>query len=81
MNSSLPKLATPSIIEVQGGDRWSVYHRLQELEIPCICNTNEPIQISLSHPLAAIQVWSVVKQATASRSVLLTWLQQCWNLS
>ncbi len=69
------------VIDVQGCDRWSVYHRVQELGISCDCSSNSPLKVDLKHPVTGIQVWSVVKQITAPREVLLTWLTQCWQLS
>jgi len=29
-----------SVVEVDWADRWQVYQRLQELEIPCWCEAN-----------------------------------------
>lgn len=80
MNSSPLKVNPVETIAVEGSDRWTMYHRLQELDIPCHCGVNQPLKVSLSHPLAGIQLWSVMKQTTASRSVLLQWLHQCWQL-
>jgi hypothetical protein len=68
-------LSHPSLIAIT---RWEVYHRLQELEIPCECATERPLQASITTATAAIQVWSVVRQVTASRRELVTWLEDCW---
>lgn len=66
-------------IAVKWADRWTVYQRLQELQIPCCCNTNRPLQVEIESPTAAIQLWSVVRQITTSRSELISWLNECWH--
>lgn len=65
-------------ITVESLERWEIYHRLQTLDISCQCKTNKPLQVKLDSVLAAIQLWSVAKQCTASRQELLRWLNQCW---
>ncbi|MGH2412349.1 MAG: Asr1405/Asl0597 family protein [Microcystaceae cyanobacterium] len=65
-------------VDINWGDRWPVYQRLQELQIPCQCFPNQPLQVQLDCPTAAIQVWSVVKQLTSSRNELVHWLDSCW---
>ncbi|HAC62990.1 MAG TPA: hypothetical protein DCF68_05495, partial [Cyanothece sp. UBA12306] len=79
MNSANLPLASSQTVSVPWGDRWTVYHRLQELEIPCHCCTNEPLRVELSTPIAVIQLQSVVKQCLASREELLQWLEYCWD--
>jgi hypothetical protein len=81
LNSTSPRTDMVEVMTVAGGDRWTVYHRLQELGISCQCSLNEPLKVQLNHPLTVIQLWSVVKHTTAPRSVLLQWLHQCWCLS
>ncbi len=68
------------MIDVQWSDRWQVYYRLQELGISCHCEVNQPLTAEFSHPSAAIQLWSVIKPYTHSRSALLQWLDHCWHL-
>jgi hypothetical protein len=67
-------------VNIKNTERWSVYHRLQELEIPCKCSTNQPLQVELNNPNAIAQLCYVVKQSTASRSELIGWLNQCWKV-
>ncbi len=81
LNSTRPQTDMVEVMTVAGSDRWTVYHRLQELGISCHCSFNEPLKVQLNHPLTGIQLWSVIKQTTASRPVLLQWLHQCWGLS
>lgn len=69
------------IIDLKGSDRWLVYNRLQELGISCDCSSNSPLKVDLNYPITGIQLWSVVKHITASREVLLGWLDQCWQIS
>jgi hypothetical protein len=66
-------------IEVQSQDRWQIYHRLQELEIPCQCAFYQPLMVWVDHPLAAIQVWSVVQQVTTRRQQQIDRLEACWQ--
>jgi len=61
-------------------DRWQVYRRLQTLEIPCCCNGNGGLEVEINSPLAAIQLWCVIKQLTAPRSELVAQLNRCLSL-
>lgn len=69
------------IIEVPWTDRWQAYQRLQELEIPCWCQTGRPLRVRVIGPTAAVQVSSVLKRLTASRLDLARSLECCWHLS
>ena len=66
-------------IAINWTDRWQAYYRLKELEVPCQCGANQPLQVQISNPITAIQVWSVVKHFTASRSELVMFLTDCWK--
>ncbi|MFB2838473.1 Asr1405/Asl0597 family protein [Floridanema evergladense] len=68
------------VVAVCRCDRWQVYHRLQALDIPCCCNGNGRLEVEINSPLAAIQLWCVVKQLTAPRSELVAQLNRCWEL-
>ena len=79
------KLSPPSqpilhSVGIRNTERWSIYHRLQELGIPCQCSTNQPLEVELDNPSAIAQLCSVVKQSTASRSELIDRLDRCWKL-
>ncbi|MFK0730668.1 MAG: Asr1405/Asl0597 family protein [Gloeotrichia echinulata GP01] len=67
------------IVEINWTDRWQVYQRLQDLNIPCWCETNQPLRVEICHPIAAIQLWSVIRQFTASRQDLIQNLKYCWQ--
>ena len=65
---------------ISNTERWSIYHRLQELGIPCICSTNKPLKVQLDHPNAIAQLCSVVRHSTAPRSELIDLLNDCWEI-
>ena len=67
-------------VGISDTERWSIYHRLQELGIPCICTTNKPLQVQLDYPNAIAQLCSVVRHSTASRSELIDLLDDCWKI-
>ncbi len=64
---------------LRSGQRWPIYHRLQELGIPCRCQLHQALEIDVEHPLAALLVWSVVTQVIAPRSEQVAWLERCWQ--
>ncbi|EAW43055.1 hypothetical protein N9414_09766 [Nodularia spumigena CCY9414] len=64
---------------VDWADRWQVYQRLQELDIPCCCEANQPLRVEINNPLAVFQLWSVMQQLTASRQELICNLEDCWK--
>ncbi len=66
------------IVEVSWVDRWQVYRRLQELEIPCWCTTNQPLRAQVSNWVQVVQLESVLRQFR-SRRELVQWLEGCWN--
>lgn len=70
----------PEIIQVGWLDRWQVYYRLQDLDVECFCQSEEPLKAYAKHPQAAIQIWSVAKQFTANRRELIDWLELCWQI-
>ena len=80
MKSSSPSQPIIYTIGIKHTERWSIYRRLTELEIPCQCVTNRPLSVELDCPYAIAQLNSVVKQLTASRSKLIDWLEKCWQI-
>ena len=78
MNSSSTETNTRHVVDIKWEDRWQVYLRLQELGIPCVCETNQPLTVEINNPTAAIQLWSVIQQFTASRQHLIKNLEGCW---
>lgn len=67
-------------ITVPPGVRWCLCHRLKELDICATCPKDGTLQVEISHPVALVQLWSVVQQATTSRQEKLHWLERCWQL-
>jgi hypothetical protein len=67
-------------IQVDPVIRWDIYYRLLELSIPCSCETGEPLRVNIQDTLAAIQLWSVMKQTTAPRDEQVEWLNACWGV-
>jgi hypothetical protein len=67
------------VIDISWTDRWQVYQRLQELEIICVCETNQPLMVEINNPTAAIQLWSVIQQFNASRQDLIGQVETCWR--
>ncbi|MEA5582503.1 hypothetical protein VB620_14280 [Nodularia harveyana UHCC-0300] len=67
------------VLGVEWLDRWPVYQRLKELDIPCWCEINQPLRVEINHPLAIVQVWSVMQQFRASRQDLIGSLENCWK--
>ena len=60
-------------------DRWSLYHRLQELNIPCACPTDGTLRVDVNHAIALILVRSAVRQFIISRQEIVDWLERCWQ--
>lgn len=67
------------MVKVEWADRWQVYQRLQELDIPCWCETNQPLRVHIADAVAAVQLWSVLRQLNAPRQDLTNWLERCWR--
>ncbi|AKG24147.1 Asr1405/Asl0597 family protein [Calothrix sp. 336/3] len=70
--------ASGYLVEVPVGDRWLVFHRLQELMIPCACLSDGSLAVQIDDCLTAILVYSIVKRFTASRQDLVDYLESCW---
>ncbi len=67
------------VVSVDWTDRWQVYTRLQELDMSCSCGMNQPLTVEISNVTAAVQLWSVAQQFTASRCALIQALERCWR--
>ncbi|WP_341526518.1 Asr1405/Asl0597 family protein [Nostoc sp. UHCC 0302] len=80
MKSSSSEVERKHIVNVDWADRWQVYQRLQELQVPCCCETNQPLRVEIASPTAAFQLWSVMRGFTASRQQLIWSLEQCWQI-
>ena len=80
MNPAEPELEVCDIVQVSWLDRWQVYKRLQELEIPCWCAVDEPLRAQISTAKQVAQLASVLRQVSASRGELVQWLECCWQI-
>lgn len=81
MNQTNSASASSQAIAINGSERWDIYHRLQELSIPCQCSTHQLLTVEISSPNSLIQVWTVVKRMTSSRENLIQSLKNCWEKS
>ncbi len=79
MEGSISNYSFKQVVEVSRTDRWQVYRRLQELEIPCQCQTNQALTVEIGSIAAAIQLWSVVRQLNTERQDLIEVLERCWH--
>lgn len=68
------------VIDINWADKWQVYQRLRELDIPCGCEVNQPLRVEIATPISALQLWSVMRQITASRQDKIRSLEHCWCL-
>ena len=75
---NLEQVEGQQVVNVGWLDRWTVYQRLQELEIPCFCTTNQPLTVEISNPMALVQLWSVIRHVSASRQEMVAVLEKCW---
>lgn len=67
------------VLGIEKADRWSIYHRLQELEIPCNCDIEKPLEARISTPTAALQLWCIARRYRSFRHQLLDFLEDCWQ--
>ncbi|MBD1814611.1 Asr1405/Asl0597 family protein [Microcoleus vaginatus] len=81
MNPADPELEVCDIVQVSWLDRWQVYKRLQELEIPCWCAVDQPLRAKVNTAKQAAQLMSVLRQVSAPRDELVEWLECCWQMA
>ncbi|MEH2281159.1 MAG: Asr1405/Asl0597 family protein [Nostoc sp.] len=79
MKSYSSEIEINHLVEVNWVDRWQVYQRLKELDIPCSCAANQPLKVEISNLTAAVQLWSVIRRFTASRQDQIWTLECCWQ--
>ncbi|NET37158.1 MAG: hypothetical protein F6K19_34905 [Cyanothece sp. SIO1E1] len=80
MAAKEPNSLIDARVQIQCEDRWRVYHRLQELDIPCWYAAHQPLQVQVRGAIAAIQIQSVIRQVTMPRWELAQVLERCWSL-
>lgn len=59
-------------------DRWTIAHRLQELQIACWCLEDGSCWVDIPNSTTALLLRSVIHQVLAPRKDLVAWLEQCW---
>lgn len=79
MKSFDSRSQTKHVVEVSWADRWQVYHRLQELDIPSWCSANQPLTVEIANTAAAVQLWSITRLLNAPRKDLIRTLDKCLN--
>ena len=80
MYKSTPPDATVSqVAKINRCDRWIVYRRLQELNIPCWCPPDGTLWIEIDRCIHAILLRSTIQQFVSTRSELTEWLERCWS--
>ncbi|NJP10910.1 MAG: hypothetical protein HC866_16705 [Leptolyngbyaceae cyanobacterium RU_5_1] len=79
MNQPSLTSLTVQVLTISRCDRWQARQRLQDLNIPCHCLADGRLQVEINHPIAILQLRSVIQQLTASRTDLIDWLDQCWQ--
>ncbi len=67
------------VVDVSRVLRWQIYHRLQELKIPCWCPADGSLRVEVNDSIAAVLVRSTVQQFVAPRQELVDWLERCWQ--
>lgn len=68
------------VVSVPRIDRWRIYHRLQELKIPCWCLPDGSLRVEVQNSMGALLLRSVVQQFVASRQEMVNWLERCWAI-
>lgn len=76
---SQPLNVSTHIVSVPRLDRWRIYHRLQELTIPCWCLDDGSLRVEVQSGIGALLLRSVVQQFLASRQEMVNWLERCWD--
>ncbi len=77
--SPLPDTFVSQIHSINRGERWSVYRRLQELDIPCWCPQDGTLWIEIDSCINAILLRSTIQQFVNTRSDSIHWLERCWS--
>jgi hypothetical protein len=67
------------ISKINRSDRWSVYRRLQELQISCWCREDGTLWVEINNCINAVLLRSIIQQFVSSRSELTDWLERCWS--
>ncbi len=67
------------VAKIHRGERWSVFRRLQELNISCCCREDGMLWVEIDNSINAILLRSTIQQFVSNRSELIDWLERCWS--
>jgi hypothetical protein len=68
-----------TVVELDRVSRWTVYRRLQELEVACDCGCDRHLTVAIHTPADALLVWSVLQSTTQTKQSLADHLARCWQ--
>ncbi|MEO1799634.1 MAG: Asr1405/Asl0597 family protein [Cyanobacteria bacterium J06629_2] len=80
MIPSESNLSNFQTIDIARTESWFAHRRFQDLAIASSISTGQPLRVEINDPQTAVQVWSVIRQVTGSRSKLIDWLEYCWEM-
>lgn len=73
------KALVTKISKINRGDRWTIYRRLQELQISCWCPEDGTLWVEIDDCTHAVLLRSTIQRFVNSRSELTDWLERCWS--
>ena len=74
-----PDAFVSQVAKIHPSDRWTVYRRLQELNISCWCPEDGTLWVEIDRCIHAILLRSTIQQFVSTRSELTDWLERCWS--
>ena len=74
-----PDAFVSQVAKINRSDRWTVYRRLQELNISCWCPEDGTLWVEIDRCIHAILLRSTIQQFVSTRSELTDWLERCWS--
>jgi hypothetical protein len=78
-NLTHPDAFVSQVTKISRSDRWSVYRRLQELNISCWCPQDGALWVEIESCIDAILLRSTVQHFASTRYELTDWLERCWE--
>lgn len=80
--SSIPQSLpfTAQRLNIARIDRWTVTHRLQELQINSWCFEDGSCWVDIPDSTTALLLRSVMHHCLAPRQELTQWLERCWQV-
>ena len=74
-----PDAFSSKVAKIHRSDRWSIFRRLQELNIPCWCPEDGTLWVEIDHCIHAVLLRSTIQQFVSNREELTDWLERCWS--